>query len=676
MDSGQCWPRWWVFLSYIVVGATALWLRVTDLGHFISGDEANFWLRRSEVFWAALGSGNYGATALTEHPGVTTMWLGGLGIWLQDVFADSGLVLSYSFATYLGFVRLPVAIVHVVGIVVGYWLLRRLFPAAVALLAALLWASDPFVVAFSRFLHVDGLMTTFATLSFLLACYYWHHKAHILIVIASGVCAGLAILSKSPALILLPTVFGVAYLSHMLPQQPLRYTLSYLLHTFRRTLPTFVLWGGVCAVTIVALWPALWVDPLRVYELFRAGVVVEGGEPHDLGNFFLGRSDDAPGLLYYPLALVLRSTPLTLLGVMLVPFVLRTLPDMSHRQVYACVGFILLFVAAMSVFPKKFDRYIVPVFPMIDIIAAVGLVGGIHVLARMMITGWQHKFVTSALGVISALAFTNALLWHPYGIAAFNQLLGGTATGTRTFQAGWGEGYEQVAAWLNEQPDITGVLTISGMRSSLQPFLLEGAQTTGPRNLQLPDASGYVVVYLRQVQRGQLSAPYNQFYQRARPLHTVTIHGVEYAWIYQAPPAVAQSRYADFGDEIRLLGYEQQGSSGEEVLDTSFDFTLFWEAQEPPSEDYMLFAHLIGPDGQRHAQVDVPYPQDIWQSRPYIEMPLSLPFPTDLQSGNYQLIIGLYDQNSGERLPLEAEDVAAPEMAGPHAVCLIDIRIE
>ncbi|NOK67261.1 MAG: phospholipid carrier-dependent glycosyltransferase [Chloroflexi bacterium AL-W] len=80
IDSEQQWSRWWILLSYIVVGVTALWLRVTDLGLFISGDEANFWIRRSEVFWAALRSGDYGATALTEHPGVTTMWLGSLGI--------------------------------------------------------------------------------------------------------------------------------------------------------------------------------------------------------------------------------------------------------------------------------------------------------------------------------------------------------------------------------------------------------------------------------------------------------------------------------------------------------------------------------------------------------------------------------------------------------------------
>ncbi len=29
---------------------------------------------------------------------------------------------------------------------------------------------------------------------------------------------------------------------------------------------------------------------------------------------------------------------------------------------------------------------------------------------------------------------------------------------------GWGEGLEQVAGWLNEQPDITGVVTATTMK--------------------------------------------------------------------------------------------------------------------------------------------------------------------------------------------------------------------
>src|SRR5207245_7739262 len=65
------------------------------------------------------------------------------------------------------------------------------------------------------------------------------------------------------------------------------------------------------------------------------------------------------------------------------------------------------------------------------------------------------------IAVVALAAIGNAAWWHPYGIAYFNQALGGAPLGARMFLAGWGEGFEQVADWLNRQPDITGVVTVS-----------------------------------------------------------------------------------------------------------------------------------------------------------------------------------------------------------------------
>src|SRR6185503_12667182 len=130
------------------------------------------------------------------------------------------------------------------------------------------------------------------------------------------------------------------------------------------------------------LWPALWVSPLQAYAQLRVGVEIEGAQPHMLGNFFLGRQDDAPGLLYYPVALALRTTPLTLLGLLLLPLAWRidwSKLEWRHsstlkRDLAGLASFVILFVAAMSLFPKKFDRYMVPAFPALDFLAAVGLV--------------------------------------------------------------------------------------------------------------------------------------------------------------------------------------------------------------------------------------------------------------------------------------------------------------
>ena len=196
----------WTFLSYLAIGLAALLPRALDLGAFLNADEAMFWLQRSETFLGAIRTGDWGATAITTHPGVTTMWLGSAGLLLQDALYQSGLVRDGAFATFLALTRLPTALVHTAGIVLGYGLLRRLLGGASAFLAALLWAADPFVIGYSRVLHVDALAGTFATLSLLGACLYWHHQMRWRWLLLSGVTAGLAILSKSPALALLPVV--------------------------------------------------------------------------------------------------------------------------------------------------------------------------------------------------------------------------------------------------------------------------------------------------------------------------------------------------------------------------------------------------------------------------------------------------------------------------------------
>ncbi len=87
----------------------------------------------------------------------------------------AGLLADESFATRLALLRLPVVLAHMLGLLLGYRLLRRLLPPTVAALAAFLWAVDPFIIGYSRLLHVDALAGTFMTLSLLAACLYWYH---------------------------------------------------------------------------------------------------------------------------------------------------------------------------------------------------------------------------------------------------------------------------------------------------------------------------------------------------------------------------------------------------------------------------------------------------------------------------------------------------------------------
>lgn len=698
--------RVWSPVLYLGITLVALLTRVLNLDLFLDSDEINFWIGRSHDFWEAVQSGRFADTAISTHPGVTTMWLGSAGIVLRQSLRASGILASTPFPVLLMLMRLPAAITHTIGIVVGYALLRRIFPLQLATLAALLWAADPFVIAYQRILHVDGLTTTFATLSILAACVYWHHDSHPGMLVLSAVCGGLAVLSKSPGLAVVPVIILVA-ISHQLsamamsrPPSAVRDWLTTLYTPFL----TLSAWLLVFAITIILVWPAVWADPGRVYHLLRVGVEVEGGSPHVIGNFFLGQEVDTPDWRYYLVALALRTTPISLLGLVLLPLLWRRAGVLSppllaassprhpaasppYRDLAVLAGFVLLFVVAMSMFPKKLNRYIVPTFPALDILSAAGWV---YALCALRFTPGR-SLVRGLLPLIAVIAIVNAGWWHPYGVVAFNQLLGGTPAGIRTFLIGDGEGLGEAARWLNQQPDITGVTVASTMINSLQPWLRPGAQSVSPRRGQLSPETGYALIYIRHLQRGTLPPPFDQFYPHQNPLHRVTIHGVDFALIYQVPPPIAHQLDVRFGDNLVLAGYAVDTVDTSAVQSTGvLSLTVQWRSDAAVGENDTMFAHILDANGARIGQIDVPLnstnaPTGSWQPGRYVTWVSPIPLSTSAQapvsdvaqelgSGSAWLAIGVYDARTFVRLPVQASIPPGAPDAGGNAL-LIPLRI-
>lgn len=674
-------------LAYLGVALIALLPRVLDLGGFVTIDEINAWLPRSERFLAALAAGDLGATAQSAHPGITTTWLGASGILLHRLLAAWGLIDPADFATRLAILQLPLALVNAAAVLAGYALLRRLLAAPIALLAAVLWACDPFVVGFSRLLHVDGLMASFSALSVLAACVYWlrseGRRQHSGILLLSGACAGLAVLSKSPAVVLVPTIAGIAtWAAWRGAGAP---------HPWRRALIDLLIWGAAAALTALLAWPALWADPARAIDRLTAGVTEEGGEPHQSGNFFLGQVVEAPGPAYYPVAIALRLTPWGLIGLALLAVFWRRIAPAQRPTLAALAWFVLLLTLELSLFPKKFDRYLVPAFPGLAVLAAAGwwaAIGALH--SRSLIGGgWRMAgstdadrhppFATGAdpgaarpfyllpftFGLLAILAVGNVAWWHPYGLIAYNQLLGGAPRAAQAVRMGWGEGMRQVADWLNRQPDRAEVATASTTVATLRPYLAPGVGAElPPRSGDLPEQVGYVVIYLRSLQDGNLEPALARLVAERRPAHTVVLEGVPYAQIYQVPPVPDLELTASFGDSIALRGYDLRRSDGNTLA-----LTLFWRTEAIPP-NVSLFAHLIDETGRKAGQIDLPAVTAGWEGQRYYRTGISLPLPEGLPPGAYDLLIGFYQPDTFQRLPLGAGQAADPAIDGPDALLL------
>ena len=109
--------------------------------------------------------------------------------------------------------------------------------------------------------------------------------------------------------------------------------------------------------------------------------------------------------------------------------------------------------------------------------------------------------------------------------------------------------------------------------------------------------------------------------------------------------------------------------------------TPSWDVRGRPSADYQVFVHVIDSAGRTVAQVDVAPgggdapPTSAWEPGQQIAVPLPLALPDELPAGAYQVTLGMYDLQTGQRLPFTGATAADAARAGPNAVLLDMITV-
>lgn len=142
----------------------------------------------------------------------------------------------------------------------------------------------------------------------------------------------------------------------------------------------------------------------------------------------------------------------------------------------------------------------------------------------------------------------------------------------------------------------------------------------------------------------------------AAPVNDRLILGKVQVW--QQPPVPPQYPLApiQFGETIALAGYDRSTL----ILrpGQSLSFNLHWQALAALLPDYTIFTHLLDSAGQLRAQQDNPpqqgrYPTSWWSPGETIVDAHTLILPPDLAPGPYTLRLGLYQSETGQRLPLK-----------------------
>lgn len=121
------------------------------------------------------------------------------------------------------------------------------------------------------------------------------------------------------------------------------------------------------------------------------------------------------------------------------------------------------------------------------------------------------------------------------------------------------------------------------------------------------------------------------------------------------PPTVAHATDVRFGEDIRLLGYELETDRA--YPGGALGLTLVWQAIATPDDNYTVFNHLRGADGQQKGQFDSPPVGDAWLTETWLPGEVvveerDIPIDADAAPGPALLIVGLYTADDLQRLPV------------------------
>jgi len=123
---------------------------------------------------------------------------------------------------------------------------------------------------------------------------------------------------------------------------------------------------------------------------------------------------------------------------------------------------------------------------------------------------------------------------------------------------------------------------------------------------------------------------------------------------FEAPP-IQYPLSINLGEQVEFLGYDLK--TDRIAAGDTLHLTLYWRALAGMETSYKVFTHLLGEDGRVWGQKDDFPGQGIllttgWAEDEVIVDEYEITVDPEARTGDYQLEIGMYDPDSGARLPI------------------------
>ncbi|MFH1565736.1 MAG: phospholipid carrier-dependent glycosyltransferase [bacterium] len=439
--------------------------RLPLLGKDIINVDAPAWNYRATQFYAYLKNFNFVETYRIYHPGVTLMWISGFGIEVYNqiyklFFGIRAPYYEYNLFPYLHFSqKFPLVVVDLGLVLLCYKLLKNLVDKRVALLFIAFFMLEPFVVANTRVLHLDGLMLLFMMSSILFILDYLINKKRWVYLMLSSVFASFAILTKVSAAFVILFNILLLFVFRFIGSKSVKEFIKKLF------IENAIFIFGIM-ITALIIFPAMWVSPIEVVrKIIMDGVIGtgQGGQPQT----FLGKGGNNPGMLFYIYTLAFRLSPLVLVGIPVSFFILlrnfikkpRVFVK-ENKVVLIFILFGLLYFIQMALSSKKIDRYILPSIMSLCLFVSFG----IYPLVK------KHIRIVLAVLAIQFVLLSYQIFPDYFNYA--NPLFGGLRGSLEVFgPMEWGAGYYKVADFLNNYAHTTENSYLAAFNNeSIKPY--------------------------------------------------------------------------------------------------------------------------------------------------------------------------------------------------------------
>lgn len=497
-------------LLYITLFLIAFLPRIWNCEKHINCDGAKFWFGRCTRFIQAVKEGEFTSTFQAPHPGVTLMWIAGASLHISEK-------LGYKSNTSRIFAaKLPIVFITSIFCLLLFHILKNVFDKRVAILAFLFCAFEPHFLAHCREFQLDALLTSFMSLSLLFYIYFLQSKKCLYLCFCA-LCNALGVLTKLPALLLLPLFASLSLYNFWNKKKEfLRYTCIFLL---------------IFSFTLF-IWPIMWKDPFfalkgmifpsaQLMELkkdlkFGDNTLIESIRIPHWNNFFLGRIVKDPGPFFYPLVFLFNMGEIT--SLLFFAAIIYFLFYKKDKRLF-CIFFYIFFVALTLTFAqKKLTRYMLPTFPVINVLCACFIVYAFSA---------KKKFFLSLSSLCVFLHIFFSLLLHPYYLAHYNRLFFSPKSAQHVFFIGWGEGLEKAALYINQKENSKNLKVATWYEDVFRLF--SNSRVYG---LSFAEEADYIILYINQIQRNLFPNVLKK-YEGKMPEHVIKINGIEYCKIYK-----------------------------------------------------------------------------------------------------------------------------------------------